>query len=75
MTLRELIATIGEVVGHTPVIEQFPNQPGDVPRTCADVSKALRVLGWEPQVTLEEGIRRSVAWYMENRELASRLML
>ena len=63
VTLRELIATIGEVMGHTPVIEQCPNQPGDVPRTYADVTKALRVLDWEPQVSLREGLERFVQWY------------
>ncbi|MDW7710726.1 MAG: NAD-dependent epimerase [Deferrisomatales bacterium] len=43
----------------------LPMQPGDVPRTFADVSKTRRLLGWEPRTTIEEGIPRFVAWYRE----------
>ena len=52
-----------------------PSDKADVPATWASIQKAKALLGWEPQVSLEEGIRRSVAWYMENRELASKLVL
>lgn len=62
-TLRELIDMIGEAVGKTPIIDQLPMQPGDVPRTFADVSKAQRLLGYQPKVSMREGIRRFVAWY------------
>ncbi len=63
-TLKELIEMIGEAVGKEPIIEQLPMQPGDVPRTFADVSKARRLLGYEPRVSMREGIRRFVEWYM-----------
>jgi len=63
-TLKELIAMIGEAVGKEPIIDQLPMQPGDVPRTYADVSKAKRLLGYEPKVSMREGIRRFVEWYM-----------
>jgi len=62
-TLKELIEMIGEAVGKRPIIEQLPMQPGDVPRTFADVSKARRLLGYEPKVSMREGIRRFVEWY------------
>lgn len=62
-TLRELIDMIGEAVGKTPIIDQLPMQPGDVPRTFADVSKAKRLLGYQPKVSMREGIRRFVEWY------------
>lgn len=39
------------------------DQPGDVPYTCADVSKAYRMLGYKSTVSFEEGIRRTVKWY------------
>jgi nucleoside-diphosphate-sugar epimerase len=35
--------------------------------TWADISKAKNLLGWEPQVSLEEGLEKSVQWYMDNR--------
>jgi len=63
-TLKELIAMIGEAVGKEPIIDQLPMQPGDVPRTFADVTKAKRLLGYEPKVSMREGIRRFVEWYM-----------
>lgn len=44
----------------------LPDQPGDVPRTAADVSKAQRLLGYEPKVSFEEGIRRTAEWYRES---------
>jgi UDP-glucuronate 4-epimerase len=52
-----------------------PSDKADVPATWANVEKAKDLLGWQSQVSLEEGIHRSVAWYMENRELASKLTL
>ena len=45
-------------------------QPGDVPATHADVSRARQVLGWEPQVTFAEGIDRFCAWLRQERERA-----
>ena len=38
-------------------------QPGDVPRTFADISRARAELGYDPQVGVEEGLKRFVAWY------------
>jgi UDP-glucuronate 4-epimerase len=46
-------------------IEVLPEQPGDVDRTCADISRAKKLLGYSPKVTFEEGIARTVAWYCE----------
>ncbi len=63
--LDEMIAAVGEAVGVAPVIEQLPDQPGDVPRTYANVTKARELLGWEPEWTLAEGLREFVAWYKD----------
>ena len=52
-----------------------PSDKADVPATWANIQKAKDLLGWQPLVSLEEGIHRSVAWYMDNRELASKLAL
>jgi len=45
-----------------PQVELLPEQPGDVPVTYADISKARRLLHYEPKITLEEGTRRFVEW-------------
>jgi UDP-glucuronate 4-epimerase len=64
--LDRLIALIGKALGREPMIEQRPMQPGDVLRTCADISKARALLGYRPSTTVEEGIPRFVRWYEEN---------
>ncbi|MBU2604233.1 MAG: GDP-mannose 4,6-dehydratase [Actinobacteria bacterium] len=48
--------------------------PADVQATWADISKAERLLGWKPQVQLEEGVARLAAWYRENREWAREIV-
>lgn len=63
--LDRLITLIGGALGITPVIDVQPMQPGDVVRTCADVTKAGRLLGYRPTTTVEEGIPRFVRWYEE----------
>jgi UDP-glucuronate 4-epimerase len=60
--LRDMIQTLERVLGRKAVIDRQPPQPGDVPITYADISKAKRLLGWTPQTPLEEGIRRMAAW-------------
>lgn len=66
-TLQQLIELIAQELDVPPLVEELPLQPGDVPVTCADVSKAKRLWGWEPQVPIEEGIKRFVAWYRAHR--------
>ena len=63
--LKELIQAIEGVTGRKAVIEHLPDQPGDVPLTWADVSKARRLLGYEPKTRLEEGLKRFLDWYRE----------
>jgi UDP-glucuronate 4-epimerase len=60
--LRDMIATLERVLGQPAVIDRQPLQPGDVPITYADISKARRLLGWAPQTSLETGIRRMAEW-------------
>ena len=45
----------------------------DPPDTWADITKAKKLLGWSPKVDLDEGIRRTVAWYLENEKWASKI--
>ena len=61
--LRALIALIEKATGKTAQINRQPMQPGDVPITYADISKARRLLGYNPQVPIEDGIARFVEWY------------
>lgn len=68
-SLKEMINTIARVLDVEPKIKQLPMQPGDVDRTYADISKAKKLIGYEPKTTFEEGIRKFVDWYKENKDL------
>ena len=66
ISLKELIVLIGKTVDVEPVIDQLPMQPGDVNITYSDYSHAKEVLGYEPKVRIEEGIKNFVEWYKES---------
>lgn len=68
-SLKEMINTIAKTLNVKPKIKQLPMQPGDVDRTYADISKAKELLGYEPKTSFEEGIKKFVDWYKENKEL------
>jgi len=70
VSLLRLIELLEGLVGRRARIERRPGHPADVPATWADISKAKRLLGWEPHTPLEAGLQRVVEWYMENREWA-----
>jgi UDP-glucuronate 4-epimerase len=63
VTLRTLIETLETVIQVKAEIETLSDQPGDVPITCADISKARRLLGYAPQTSFQEGITKFVEWY------------
>lgn len=61
--LQYLIALIEEKLGKKAMIKKMPVQPGDVPITFADISKAKTLLGYAPKVSIEDGIENFVKWY------------
>jgi len=63
VVLRDFIALVEKLAGKKANIVQLPMQPGDVPHTCADISKARRLLGYDPRTPVEEGMKHFVAWY------------
>jgi UDP-glucuronate 4-epimerase len=63
VTLTELLGHLERALGKKARITRQAEQPGDVRQTCADVSRAREILGYEPQVGIEEGIGRFVEWY------------
>ena len=64
-SLKEFIDLVQEHTGKKAVIKVMPDQPGDVPYTCADVTKASRMLGYKAKVPFDEGIRRTAEWYKD----------
>ncbi|MCI8641831.1 MAG: SDR family NAD(P)-dependent oxidoreductase [Clostridia bacterium] len=69
ISLKDMILTIGQALGVEPKIKQLPMQPGDVERTYADISKAKKLIGYNPKVSFKTGINNFVNWYKENQEL------
>ncbi|MEP6707622.1 MAG: SDR family NAD(P)-dependent oxidoreductase [Pyrinomonadaceae bacterium] len=65
--LRELIALLETELGKKAVIDRQPLQPGDVPQTFADVTKARALLAYNPRTPIEDGIKRFVAWFRQVR--------
>ncbi len=65
VSVNELVTLLARAMGVQPLIERAPAQPGDVPRTWANISKARQALGYEPGVSIEEGLTRFVSWYRE----------
>jgi UDP-glucuronate 4-epimerase len=65
-SLQELVTWIAEDLGVDLLIDRRPLQPGDVPITYADVSKAQRLLGYSPKVSIRDGVRRFVTWYRDH---------
>lgn len=62
VTLGEMVAEIERAVGQKAKLDHQPDQPGDVPRTWANIEKARRLLGYSPRVPFQEGIKRFVEW-------------
>lgn len=69
VSLNKLIASIEEITGKKAIIEKHPDQPGDVPRTYADITKAKKLLGYNPQTQLKDGLEKFYDWFLENEKV------
>src|SRR5213595_715564 len=69
--LRDLISAIEKVLGKKAKVNRLPEQPGDMPLTCADISKARKLLGYNPATPFTDGLPRFVDWFlrMKHRQL------
>ena len=66
--LKDLIEAIETAVGKKAKINQLPEQPGDVPLTCAEISKARRLLGYNPTTKLRDGLPKFVQWFRAQQQ-------
>jgi UDP-glucuronate 4-epimerase len=62
--LKDLIVAIEKALGKKAKINQLPEQPGDMPLTCADISKARKLLDYRPTTRLNQGLPRFVEWFL-----------
>jgi len=67
VSLNTIIVKLEELLGKKANIDHKPFHVADLMETWADISKAKNLLGWEPQVSLEEGLEKSVQWYLDNQ--------
>jgi len=65
--LKDLIVAIENALGKRAKIKQLPEQPGDMPLTCADISKARKLLGYKPTTRLSEGLPNFVDWFLHSQ--------
>ena len=70
LNLNELIRILEKRIGKKATVMQLPPNPADIRASLANVDKARRLLDWQPEVGLEEGIGRLVDWYNAEREWA-----
>ena len=70
ISMNALIAMLEEKIGRKALIERHPPNPADMLTNWADVSKARNLLGWQPQVGLQEGIQQLIEWYQRERSWA-----
>lgn len=64
ITLDEMISTLENTLGKKARLKKHPLQPGDVQKTNADISKARRLIGYNPEVDFQNGIKNFVEWFL-----------
>lgn len=69
LRLGDVIDQIGALLNKPVKIDRRAEHPADVRATWADIGKARRLLEWSPQVPFTEGLKRTVHWHRENRQL------
>ncbi len=74
ITINEMIARLEELLGCKANVTYRPFHKADMLSNLADISKARRLLAWEPQVNLAEGMRHLTDWYQEERSWASQVI-
>jgi len=68
ISLAHMIELLEAAIGTPAKRVYLEAQLGDVPKTCADISKAKRILGYQPRVNLDEGLKKYVEWFQKRRE-------
>ena len=65
--MNDLITKLENLIGKKANVERGPLERADMAANLADITRARTVLGWEPKVSLDEGLRRTVGWYQRDR--------
>ena len=68
VSLNTIIEKLETLIGKQAKVHHKPIHIADLMETWADITKAKNLLGWEPQTSLDQGLEKSVQWYMDNRD-------
>ena len=68
--LNDLISAIEKALGKKAKVNRLPEQLGDMPLTCADISKARKLLGYNPITQFNEGLPRFIDWFLRSQKVA-----
>ena len=68
ISINTVIQEIERLLGKKAAIDYKPFHKADLKETWADIKKAKRLLGWKPQIDLKEGLKRTIRWYLENKD-------
>lgn len=66
--LLKLIQILEKILGKNAIVNKLSEQPGDVPITFADISKAKKILNYQPRTTLHDGLQKYVSWFKQQNE-------
>jgi len=68
ISLKTIISKIEQLLGKKAKIEYKPFHKADMKETWADIEKAEKLLNWKPEMDIDEGLKRTVQWYLDNRD-------
>ena len=68
ISLKTIIEKLESLLGKKAKIEYKPFNKADMKETWADIEKAEKLLGWKPKIDIDEGLKRTVEWYLENKD-------
>ncbi|MBC7949418.1 MAG: GDP-mannose 4,6-dehydratase [Chitinophagaceae bacterium] len=72
ISLKELIEGIEKVTGKKAIIDKQPDQPGDVPKTYADISRARELLGYDPKTQIHDGLKKFHDWFVQHEAMLTK---
>lgn len=65
VSLIEMVETIEDILGKKAKLNKLPMQPGDVNRTCADITHSKEIIGYNPKTTFKEGMKKFIEWKLK----------
>jgi len=68
VSIKELLFNIIEITGRKVKVIFDTSKPAGAPRRCPDISKARKLIGYNPEVKLKEGLKHTIEWYLKNKE-------